>query len=225
MTSPYATAADLPSTLPVFPLAGAILLPRSTLPLNIFEPRYLRMIDDCLRGDRLIGIIQPASDGGSTGSPQARDATLREVGCAGRIISFQEMDDGRMQIALRGVARFRPRLELGSDKPYRTYRIGFEGFEGDLERGLGEGDVDRAHLLEQLKSFLAHRGLQADWTAVERAGTEQLVNWLSIASPFSPEERQGLLEAPTLAARADMLITLAEMELASGDSGGGRRIQ
>lgn len=225
MIPTYRTIADLPGTLPVFPLAGCILLPRTTLPLQIFEPRYLQMIDDCLRGDRLIGIIQPVGDGGSTGSPLGRSAGLRNVGCAGRLVNYQELADGRLAIALNGIARFRPGVEAELERPYRTFGVDFSDFEHDLTAGANENSIDRERLLDTLKRFLDHRGLSADWEAVKRAGSEQLVNGLSLASPFSSEERQALLEAPTLAERAKLLATLAEMEIASGQTGGGQRIQ
>lgn len=225
MIPTYRTTADLPSTLPVFPLSGCILLPRTNLPLQIFEPRYLAMVDDCLRGDRLIGIIQPVGDGGSTGSPLGRGSSLRNVGCAGRIVSYQELDDGRLAIALGGVARFRPGEEVAVDRAYRTFEVDFADFAHDLDVGRDESDVDRDSLLDVLKRFLSHRGLKGDWAAIQRAGTEQLVNGLSLASPFSSEERQALLEAPGLAERAKLLATLAEMEIASGQTGGGQRIQ
>lgn len=221
----YTSLGDLPGTLPVFPLVGAILLPRTTLPLNVFEPRYLQMIDDCLRGDRLVGIIQPVGEGGRTGSPESNDASLKAVGCAGRLRSFQELDDGRLLIGLGGIVRFRPRDEVTDDRSYRTFHADYTGFERDLNAGDGAESVDRPRLVDALRRFLAQRGLKADWSSIEKSETEQLVNGLSMASPFSPEERQALLEAPTLAARADMLVTLAEMEIASGETGGGRPVQ
>jgi hypothetical protein len=225
MPTAYRTIADLPAELPVFPLVGAILLPLTTLPLNIFEPRYLRMIDDSLKGERMIGIIQPVGDGGATGSPQGRTSSLREVGCVGRLRSFQELDDGRCLIALGGIARFRPLAEVAPERPYRSFRVDYRDFVADLERGAGESDVDKTRLIAVLKRFLAQRGLKADWSTIERSPTEQLVNGLSVACPFAPEERQALVEAATLPERAALLVTLAEMELASGQSGGGQRVQ
>lgn len=225
MIPTYRTPADLPASLPVFPLTGAILLPRAILPLHIFEPRYLEMFDDALRGDRLIGIVQPAGDGGMTGSPQGRSIGLRDVGCAGRIKSYQELDDGRLMVALGGVSRFRPRSEILLDRRYRTFDVTFDDFADDLNAGLGEDAVDRDGLLEVVKRFLTHRGLQGDLDAMRRSGTEQLVNGLCLASPFTSEERQALIEAKTLADRAKLLVTLAEMEIASGQTGGGQRMQ
>ncbi|MDX2155030.1 MAG: LON peptidase substrate-binding domain-containing protein [Hyphomicrobiaceae bacterium] len=221
----YKSIADLPGELPVFPLAGAILLPRATLPLNIFEPRYLRLFDDVMSAGRLVGIIQPSGEGGPTGSPQDRNAPLREVGCAGRVTAYQEHDDGRLTIALTGVARFRAVGERSVAQPYRVLAAEFEPFAADLEPGRGEDDVDRERLLETLKRYLAQRNLRADWSAIARTGVETLVNWLSVASPFGGPEKQALLEAGTLQERAEALMTLAEMELATSSGDGGGRLQ
>ncbi|MGE0698918.1 MAG: LON peptidase substrate-binding domain-containing protein [Hyphomicrobiaceae bacterium] len=222
----YKTLADLPDELAVFPLVGAILLPRASLPLNIFEPRYLQLFDDVMRSaSRLVGIIQPVGEGGPTGSPQERDARLREIGCAGRVTTYQERDDGRLTVVLSGVARFRVRHEQSASHPYRLIEPDFSPFAHDLEAGHGEDDIDRERLLDTLRRYLAQRNLKADWKAVERTGSEQLVNWLSVASPFGPGEKQALVEAATLKERAEALITLAEMELASGGSEPGGRLQ
>ena len=221
----YQTTTDLPGELAVFPLVGAILLPRAVLPLNIFEPRYLQLFDDVMRTSRLVGIIQPVGEGGPTGSPQERTAELREIGCAGRVTTFQEHEDGRLTIMLTGVARFRRIDERQVEHPYRVVAPDFAPFVSDLESGTGEDEVDRERLLDTLRRYLAQRSLKADWSAVTRAGSEQLVNWLSVASPFGPGEKQALLEAPTLRERAEVLVTLAEMELATGGSEPGGRLQ
>jgi Lon protease-like protein len=221
----YQTLTDLPGELAVFPLVGAILLPRASLPLNIFEPRYLQLFDEVMRTTRLVGIVQPIGEGGPTGSPQERSAPLREIGCAGRVTTYQEHDDGRLTIVLTGVGRFRMVGEQRVSHPYRMFGADFGAFAGDLEVGRGEEDVDRERLLDTLRRYLALRNLKADWTAVARTGSEQLVNWLSVASPFGPGEKQALLEAESLRERADALITLAEMELATGGSDPGGRLQ
>jgi Lon protease-like protein len=221
----YGSIDKLPSALPIFPLKGAILLPRAELPLNIFEPRYLRLIEDALKGERMIGIIQPLGEGGSTGSPMSRAAEIAGVGCAGRVTSFQELADGRILIVLTGVARFQPVSELATTTPYRICKVDFEPFACDLERGVGEDEVDRERLLATLRRFRAARQATADWKRIEETATEQLVNWLSLASPFEGPEKQALLEAQTLKARAEMLITLAEMDLASGPGTPGNRLQ
>jgi Lon protease-like protein len=222
----YSRIDQLPLELPVFPLAGTILLPRATLPLNIFEPRYLDMIDDAIRGERMIGIIQPVGEGGPTGSPQSRTVGLRNVGCCGRITTFQEADDGRMLIALTGVSRFRPGQELATEKPYRIVRADYHSFALDLDAGHGEAEVDRDRLLDALRRYLSQRGLQADWQSIAKSSSEHLVNWLAVASPFAPEEKQALVEAGTLKERAEILIALAEMDLAcGGDGSSGTRLQ
>ena len=226
MSRRYQTTSDLPSELAVFPLAGAILLPRASLPLNIFEPRYLQLFDDVMRSSRLVGIAQPVGEGGPTGSPQERSAALREIGCAGRVTTWQEHEDGRLTVVLTGISRFRVGEDRAVPHPYRVVGADFASFAGDLEAGRGEDDVDRERLLETLRRYLGQRNLKADWTMVARTGSEQLVNWLSVASPFGPGEKQALLEAPTLKERAEALITLAEMELAtSGGSESGGRLQ
>jgi Lon protease-like protein len=221
----YQTTTDLPGELAVFPLVGAILLPRALLPLNIFEPRYLQLFDDVMRTTRLVGIIQPVGEGGPTGSPQERSAALREIGCVGRVTTYQEHEDGRLTIMLTGIARFRTGEERRVEHPYRVFAADFSPFAADLEAGLGEDDIDRERLLDTLRRYLALRNLKADWTAISRTGSEQLVNWLSVASPFGPGEKQALLEASTLKDRAEALITLAEMELATGGSEPGSRLQ
>ncbi|MBS0241740.1 MAG: LON peptidase substrate-binding domain-containing protein [Proteobacteria bacterium] len=225
MPSRYKTPTDLPVELAVFPLTGAILLPRAALPLNIFEPRYLELFDDVMRGSRLVGIIQPSGEGGPTGSPQDRSAALRDVGCAGRVTTYQEQEDGRLTIVLTGVSRFRIGSERSVPQPYRVFGVDFASFANDLEAARGEADVDRERLLETLNRYLAQRNVKADWNSILRTGTETLVNWLSVASPFGSEEKQALLEAPTLRDRAEALMTLAEMELASSGSDGGGRLQ
>ena len=218
----YQNPADLPTDIPVFPLAGAILLPRATMPLNIFEPRYLAMVDTAMRGDRMIGIIQPAGDAGETGSPKAADAELKRIGCAGRITAYQELDDGRLLIVLAGVARFACRAETTGNTPFRRFNVDYLAFAHDLTPGSGEDEVDRDSLLTVLRKFLAGRQATADWKQIATTGSEQLVNWLSIVSPFGATEKQALLEAPTLKVRADTLVALAEMEMAASGSGGSR---
>jgi uncharacterized protein len=221
----YASIAELPREIPIFPLAGTILLPRSSLPLNIFEPRYLELFDDVMSANRLVGIIQPTGDGGPTGSPMERDAPLRDIGCVGRVTTFQEHDDGRLTIVLTGIARFRAAGEQSVDHAYRILKADFAPFASDLEAGLGEEDVDRERLLDTLQRYLAQRNLQADWDAISRTAMENLVNWLSVASPFGASEKQALVEAPTLSDRAEALIALAEMELATGGNEPGTRLQ
>ncbi|MCB1550159.1 MAG: LON peptidase substrate-binding domain-containing protein [Hyphomicrobiaceae bacterium] len=225
LTAQYRGPDDLPKRIPVFPLRGTILLPRASLPLNIFEPRYLTMLDDALASDRIVGIIQPAQTADEGESPRGKSAPLREIGCAGRITSYQEVEDGRRLITLTGIARFEVTAELASTTPYRICQITAERFVDDFETGHGEADVDRPALLDVLKRYLEANHLNADWTAINRATTEFLVNSLSLMSPYGPEEKQALLEAIDLAKRAEVLIALARMERAKPDDGSGSAIQ
>ena len=220
----YGSSSDLPARIPVFPLRGAIVLPRTTLPLNVFEPRYLAMVDDALRGDRLIGIIQPTGDGGATGSPAERSAPLQAVGTVTRLIAHQEQPDGRILITLVGVCRFDVVGEARTDTAYRMLEISCERFANDLRDADGS-DVERDSLLAVLRRFLGARNLEADWSAIEKSDNAELVNGLAIAGPFAPPEKQALLESMTLAERARMLIALAEMDLAGGAAKPGPRLQ
>ena len=224
ITDRYEKPADLPPRLALFPLRGAILLPRATLPLNVFEPRYLAMIEDAMSGSRVIGIIQPSDrseEAEAQESPDGKSFGLRRVGCAGRITSYQELDDGRFIITLTGIARFDVLDEATTPKPYRVVTVSYDRFANDLSAGLGEDMVDRPKLLKVLKAYLETNRLKADWNAVLRASNEFLINVLSVMSPYGAEEKQALLEADDLKARADVLVALAEMELASGGETGG----
>ena len=221
----YRRPADLPPRIPVFPLRGAILLPRSTLPLNVFEPRYLAMLDDVMAGPRIIGIIQPQGGESKSGegreSPEGKSQGLRRVGCAGRVTSYQELDDGRLTIGITGIARFEVVGEAATETPYRIMSVSYDRFASDLSHGLGEEQVDRVKLLAALKDYLERSQLKADWSVIERASSEFLINALCVMSPYGPEEKQALLEAADLKSRAEVLVALAEMELAAqGGSGG-----
>ncbi len=222
-TDQYQRAQDLPPRLAVFPLRGAILLPRATLPLNIFEPRYLAMLHDTLAGSRLMGIIQPGRSGGTAEmeSPPGKATPLRSVGCAGRVSSYQELDDGQLAITLTGVCRFEVVSEAATPTAYRVASVSYDKFVPDLTQGTGENDVDRAGLLRVLKSYLEQNRLEADWKAIEQASSESLVNALSIMAPYGSEEKQALLEARDLKTRADVLVALAEMEIAANGGSGG----
>lgn len=199
---PFATPNDLPEVIPVFPLAGALLLPRAMLPLNIFEPRYLAMTRDAMAGDRLIGIIQPRGDGSSEPPP------LFETGGLGRITRFSETGDGRFLIALTGLIRFRVAAELAVATPYRQVRADYAPFTRDWDPAPPLAPTARASLEEALKAYLDAQQLSADWEAVRGADDEGLVNTLSAVCPFDPLERQALLEAPDLSARGEMLTLL-----------------
>lgn len=225
-TDRYRRPADLPPRIPLFPLRGAILLPRATLPLNVFEPRYLEMLDDVMAGDRLIGIVQPDQDDGDDDeeSPLDRDVGLRSVGCVGRVTSYQEVEDERLMITLTGVMRYDILDEAVTDRSYRVASVSYDRFATDLNEGLGEDQVDRANLLRVLRSYLDANRLEADWGAIQRASSEFLINALCVMCPYGPEEKQALLEADDLKSRADVLVALAEMELAS-NGGNGNTLQ
>ncbi|WP_419728329.1 LON peptidase substrate-binding domain-containing protein [Lichenicola sp.] len=234
----------LPSELPVFPLAGALLLPGGKLPLNIFEPRYLGLIEDALAGDRLFGMIQPndhpadAEDEDDQENAEDDDRDLNApsiaarrgmaedvppplfaVGCVGRIVSFAERQDGTCSVTLTGLARFRMQNELAGTRGYRRLLVGYRGFERDLEQ-VGDIDFDREALLGSLRRYFAHRGFEARWEAVEQMDDETLLTTLSMICPLPPAEKQALLEAPTLADRARTLQALLEMAGHETEDGG-----
>jgi uncharacterized protein len=217
MNAVYKGPDDLPSVIAIFPLPGALLLPRGQMPLNIFEPRYLAMIDDAMRsGLRLIGMIQP--DPTHPGPDQAKPQ-LFYVGCVGRITQLAESGDGRYLIQLTGIARFRLEEELAIDTPYRQCRVTFAPFLDDFTARKGEDDVDRKTLLRTLADFLKANNLKADWDGIENAPNEALVNALAMMSPYGPPEKQALLEAPDLKTRAEILVAVTEIELAKGKTG------
>jgi Lon protease-like protein len=218
----YRGSADLPQTIPVFPLPGALLLPRGQMPLNIFEPRYLAMVDDSLRdGHRLIGMIQPDP----THPGPEHKPNLFKVGCVGRIIQFAETGDGRYLIQLTGIARFRIEEELRVATDYRQCRASYVPFADDFIARKGEELVDRKKLLEALSAFLKANNLKTDWQGIESAPNEALVNALAMMSPYGAAEKQALLEAPDLKSRAEILIAVTEIELAKKSTGGETPLQ
>ena len=201
--------ADLPETISVFPLPGAILLPRSRLPLHIFEPRYLAMVEDCLKSDhRMIGMIQPREVMGKT--------ELSAVGCAGRISSFSETEDGRYMVTLAGISRFRVESEVVGFVPYRRCKVDWTDFADDLRAEETQADFRREEFMDKLARYFKQRNLGVDWSSLKEAEDEFLVNALSILCPFAPEEKQALLEARTLADRCRVLETLIAFSLQSG---------
>jgi Lon protease-like protein len=220
-TDRYRRPADLPQQIPVFPLRGVILLPRAVVPLSIYEPRYLAMLEDIVAGSRIVGIVQPERSDSDEESPPGKSAGLRSIGCAGRLTAFQELDDDRVLVTVTGVARFGLVSELPTDKPYRIFDVDYDRFGEDFQVGAGEEEVDRASLLRVLKSYLEAHKLKADWRAILSAPSEYLVNSLSVVCPYGAEEKQALLEAADLKTRAEVLMALAEMELASSESGSG----
>jgi Lon protease-like protein len=210
----YGCARDVPSVIPVFPLPEALLLPRADIPLNIFEPRYLAMIDSAMAGSRIVGMVQPDESAPTC----ARGPGLRNVGCAGRIVSFAETGDGRYMITLTGISRFRIVEEMrDSATPFRVCRVTAEPFAIDFDPD--EQTIDRKAVLRAFRSYLKAHDLDADWESVGRASNETLVNALAMMAPFGAAEKQALLEAPDLKARAETLVAMAEMAVRGTDAG------
>lgn len=202
---------DLPSTIPVFPLPGALLLPRARLPLHIFEPRYLQMLDDTMKTEhRLIGMIQPRD------IPGSNEKRLHSIGCAGRLTGFSETEDGRYMITLAGMSRFRVLEEVEGFTPYRRCRVDWSGFSRDLGPVERDEAFDREPFLEMLKRYFEDRDLSTDWDSLKEAEEELLINSLSMLCPFPPEDKQALLEAPSLSTRRETLVTLIEFALRGG---------
>src|SRR5436190_14737368 len=223
MNAIYEGPSALPEVIPIFPLPGALLLPRGQMPLNIFEPRYLAMIEDALRAPhRMIGMIQP--NPAHPGSDQAKPNLFR-VGCLGRITQFAESGDGRYLIQLTGIARFRVEEELPVATLYRQCRVTYLPFVDDFVARKGEDEVNRKALLLALTGFLKANDLKADWEGIENAPNEALVNALAMMSPYGAAEKQALLEAPDLKTRAEILVAVTEIELAKKTVGGETPLQ
>ena len=202
---------DLPDTIPVFPLPGALLLPRGKLPLHIFEPRYLAMIEDAMKPpSRLIGMIQPYDAPGKAGK-------LHSIGCAGRLTAFNETDDGRYMITLSGMSRFRVTEEVEGFAPYRRCRVSWAGFDRDLGPVERDPEFARDVFMNALCRYFDDQGLKTDWDQLGDAEDELLINSLSMLCPFAPEDKQALLEAPSLSTRRETLMTLIEYALRGGD--------
>jgi len=217
----YESIHDLPQSIPVFPLPGALLLPNGQMPLNIFEPRYIAMIDAVLAGERIIGMVQPAFS-----NTQVHETTgLCRIGCAGRLVSFSETGDGRYLISLIGVARFSITRELETTTPFRQVLVDWTTYAHDLHIDKSCELVDRPTLLKTFKSYLEANNLEADWESIESAQTEILVNALSMMSPYSVAEKQALLEADNLKVRAYTLVAITEMSLARQNKDGNAVLQ
>lgn len=204
---------DLPDTIPIFPLPGALLLPRARLPLHIFEPRYLQMLEDCMKTpQRLIGMIQtrdiPANQGG--------EPRLHSIGCAGRMTGFSETEDGRYMVTLSGISRFRLREEVTGFTPYRRAKVDWKGFERDQGEVEKDPGFERTKFMDLLQRFFESLELSTDWDSLGDADEELLINSLSMLCPFSPEDKQALLEAPTLITRRETMVTLIEFALHGG---------
>lgn len=210
-------AEELPTEFAVFPLPGALLLPRGKLPLNIFEPRYLRMVDDALGSGRVIGMIQPDARRPETPTGPA----LYRVGCLGRLSSFSETEDGRYLVTLSGVSRFAVQVELELQRGYRRVRADLGRFAGDRSEAEG-GGIDRDSLLAALRAYFATQGFDANWDAIEEIDDAGLVTTLAMVCPFEPSEKQALLEAETPANRATALLALLQMGAHATESGSGR---
>jgi Lon protease-like protein len=207
--------ADLPPHLPVLPLSGALLLPFSHRPLNIFEPRYIELIDNVLGGNRLLGLIQP--EDASEESPRGRTA-LQKIGTVGRLTHWEEHGEGRYFIILEGVARFELTSELTVMTPYRQAVIDTARFGADFTRAFGEAEVDRPRFLKMMKDYAEFANFELNWDEINKTGTADLVNFACMVSPYGAREKQVLLEASSLADRAETLIALAEVEMAKGSS-------
>jgi len=212
MAGRYHKISDLPPSLAIFPLTGVLLLPRAQLPLNVFEPRYLALVDAALSGNRLIGLIQPNGH-----DEKAIRPNLADVGCAGRITSYRETDDARYLITLTGICRFRVAEEISVITPYRQVGADYAPFAADLADGT-DRNLPRERLMAALNEYLARRDLKADWRGVLDAPAETLVNALSMLCPFEPAEKQALLEAPGWHERVDTLLALLEMTAAARGS-------
>ncbi|HEY9022512.1 MAG: LON peptidase substrate-binding domain-containing protein [Paracoccaceae bacterium] len=203
---------DMPEVIAVFPLPGALLLPRSRLPLHIFEPRYLAMLEDALKTpERLIGMVQPNKVPGRDGHG------LHQIGCAGRVTQFSETEDGRYLITLSGMSRFRVLREVNGFTPYRRCEVSWTGFERDLGRDETDTGFDRESFMNLLSRYFTARELQTDWEGLQEADDELLINSLSMLLDFDPEDKQALLEAPCLSTRRETLVTLIEYSLRGGD--------
>jgi len=206
---------ELPANIAIFPLGGALLLPRARLPLHIFEPRYLQMIEDALKTDaRLIGMVQPNDVKGRKGNG------LHTIGCGGRITQFSETEDGRYMVTLGGMSRFRVVQEIEGFSPYRRCDVSWDGFERDLGKEETDATLDRPAFLALLGRYFEARGLSADWDTLKEADDELLINSLSMMLDLEPEDKQALLEAPSLQTRRETLVTLIEYTMRGGQDEG-----
>lgn len=217
MPNPFAPDFNgLPRMIPIFPLPGALLLPRGILPLNIFEPRYLNMTQSAMSGDRTIGMIQPTGPGNLAGQPD-----IYQTGCCGRITSYSETDDGRLLITLTGLCRFDVAEELNLQDGFRRVTPDYDRYRIDMMEE-AETEIERTRLLDALKGFLGRRGVDANWKAIETLSDDRLVTAMSMMCPFEPSEKQALLEALDTTERGRVLIALLEMSEGTGDDGPGR---
>jgi Lon protease-like protein len=214
----YSSVADLPAVIPIFPLTGVLLLPRARLPLNVFEKRYLALVDAAMDSHRLIGMIQPKI----AGQDAAPKPELSDAGCVGRIVEYSETDDGRYLITLAGVARFRVAGERVARTPFRQVAADYEPYADDMNAA-DDMLVPRDRLLTALKPYLKEREMKTDWDSIQGAPAETLINALSMMCPFEPRDKQALLEAQGLKDRAEALIALIEIANASSLTGSGKQ--
>jgi uncharacterized protein len=219
MSKHYHSLADLPKQIPLFPLSGALLLPRTDLPLNVFEPRYVAMVEAAMAGDRMIGIIQPGEN------DDAKKPKLEKVGCVGRITSYSESDDGHFLITITGVCRFVLKREPRVTTTFRQGVVDYKPFAVDLVIGNGAPSVNRQQLIEAFRQYLEANNMTTNWDEVNSVSTEVLVNTLSLLAPYPPREKQALLEAPDLKSRAEVLVALTELALKKSLSGNSTRMQ
>ena len=206
---------ELPSTLPIFPLNGVLLLPRGQLPLNVFEPRYLNLVTDALGAGRMLGMIQPMQSG-EAGMSTADATPLYDVGCCGRITTFQEQEDGRFLISLRGICRFRVENELPVKDGYRRVTADYASFHDDV-REQAAPPLDAERLIAGLKAYFRARDISADWDSIGNASRDTLITTISMVCPFEAHEKQALLESPTIERRSQLLIGIIESSLNQPD--------
>ena len=211
-----ASISDLPEMLALFPLSGALLLPGTHRPLNIFESRFITMIDDVLAGHRMIGLIQPRD---ATQEAPRGQVPLEKIGCVGRITHFEEQAENRYFIVLEGVCRFSPLDEPETALPYRKAKIDASAFASDFSPYLGEDAVDRQRLIGVLRAYAEFSQFEIDWEEIEDMSTGELINLAAMLGPYGALEKQALLEAGTLIDRAETLMALAEMEMARSRPG------
>ncbi len=219
----YQNITELPDQIPVFPLSGALLLPGGQLPLNIFEPQYMEMFEDAVKTDRLIAMIQPLGEPTPTEEFSGDFDELYKIGCVGRITAFQESGDGRYLVNLSGICRYSLVQKVESEKSYKIYHAAY--FQKDLNEDVGIEDVDREKLLATFKNYLEANQMEADWDNVKETDTNQLVNALCMMSPYGSAEKQAMLEAESMAKRAETLIAITEFELAKTQDGAGGGLQ
>ncbi len=204
--------------VPLFPLSSALLLPHTRQPLNVFEPRYIALVDHVLATDRIIGLIQPRNE--TTQSPPGNDAPLKQVGCLGYLRAFEEYDDGRYGIILEGISRFRIKRELETAFPFRMAEIDLSNYEADFDPDAGVDQVNRQEFLDSMRAYAEFANIEFDWDGIKKIETPLLINMCCVMAPYGPPEKQALLEAESLNHRAQTLMALAELERASASSTG-----